>query len=60
MRPVNVSLFYLFLAFFSAYHGRTVRIRRNVQQMQQWFIAKNPLFEHCLVPVRSGDGQEKW
>ena len=27
-------------------------IRRNVQQMQQWFIAKNPLFEQCLVPVR--------
>ncbi|CAJ1357078.1 unnamed protein product [Effrenium voratum] len=27
-------------------------IRRTVQQMQQWFIAKNPLFEHCLVPVR--------
>ena len=27
-------------------------IRRNVHQMQQWFIAKNPLFEHCLVPVR--------
>ena len=27
-------------------------IRRNVQQMQQWFIEKNPLFEHCIVPVR--------
>ena len=27
-------------------------IRRNVQQMQQWFIAKNPLFEQCVVPVR--------
>ena len=27
-------------------------IRRNVQQMQQWFIEKNPLFEHCIVPVK--------
>ena len=32
--------------------GVLPRIRRTVQQMQQWFIAKNPLFEHCLVPVR--------
>eukprot|EP00928_Gymnodinium_smaydae_P062599 TRINITY_DN46424_c0_g1_i1.p1 TRINITY_DN46424_c0_g1~~TRINITY_DN46424_c0_g1_i1.p1 ORF type:complete len:822 (-),score=113.55 TRINITY_DN46424_c0_g1_i1:117-2582(-) len=27
-------------------------IRRNVQQMQRWFIDKDPLFEHCIVPSR--------
>eukprot|EP00927_Polykrikos_kofoidii_P016634 TRINITY_DN17524_c0_g1_i1.p1 TRINITY_DN17524_c0_g1~~TRINITY_DN17524_c0_g1_i1.p1 ORF type:complete len:1119 (-),score=170.05 TRINITY_DN17524_c0_g1_i1:71-3427(-) len=26
-------------------------IRRNVQQMQRWFIEKEPLFEHCVVPM---------
>lgn len=36
------------------------RIRRNVHQMQQWFIAKNPLFEHCLVPVRLGKVFKKY
>jgi len=27
-------------------------IRRNVQQMQHWFLDKNPLFEKCMVPVK--------
>jgi len=27
-------------------------IRRRIQQVQQWFVAKDPLFEQCLVPLR--------
>lgn len=27
-------------------------IRRNVEQMQQWFIDKDPLFRKCVVPTK--------
>eukprot|EP00439_Symbiodinium_sp_Y106_P063351 s2963_g9.t2 len=37
---------------FVAIHLKSREIQRCVEQLQQWFVAQDKLFERCLVPIR--------
>ncbi|CAK9069571.1 unnamed protein product [Durusdinium trenchii] len=37
---------------FVAIQLKSREIQRCVEQLQQWFVAQNKLFERCLVPIR--------
>ncbi|CAE7652286.1 KIF15 [Symbiodinium pilosum] len=37
---------------FVAIHLKSREIQRCVEQLQQWFVAQDKLFERCLVPIK--------